>query len=88
MARSSVEVGYWSRASTTVELMWISYLLHEFNISVKDSVFLFCYNKSALQILQNPTHYENANHVHIDYHFAWHHVATGFLKPCYVESHL
>lgn len=52
--RSSTELEYRSMATTTCELVWLTYLLHDLQIPVQVPITLFCDNKVAQQIAANP----------------------------------
>lgn len=78
MARSTAEVEYRVVATTVTELLWISYVLHDFGISCAGPIKLTCDNKFTLQMLKNPTHHEKTKHIDIDCDFARHHVASSF----------
>lgn len=70
VSRSSGKAEYWTIAATTAELLWILHLLRDFNIKIQEPILLSCDNKSAIQMLLNPTHHEKNKHVNIDCHFA------------------
>ncbi|GJZ52807.1 retrovirus-related pol polyprotein from transposon TNT 1-94 [Tanacetum coccineum] len=48
--KSLIEAEYRAMAATTVELLWLSYLLQDLKIKVKLPVTLFCDNKATQQI--------------------------------------
>ncbi|XP_024018613.1 uncharacterized protein LOC112090776 [Morus notabilis] len=54
VSRSSSEVEYKAMASTTAELVWITFLLRDMGIKLSESPQLFCDNKSALYMTINP----------------------------------
>ncbi|XP_031254793.1 uncharacterized protein LOC116112813 [Pistacia vera] len=58
VSRSSFEVKYSALASTTCELQWLNYLLHDLHMPHPHPALLFCDNMSALQIVANPNFHE------------------------------
>lgn len=56
-------------------------MLRNFKVLLDGPVALYCNNKLAIQMLENSAHHEKTKHIDIDYHFARHHVITGFVKP-------
>nr|GEY45554.1 hypothetical protein [Tanacetum cinerariifolium] len=69
LSRSSTEAEHKSMATTTCELLWLSFLLKDIYIPVKLPITLFCDNKSAQQIAANPCFHEKTKHMDIDSHF-------------------
>lgn len=88
VSRSSTEAEYGSMASTTCELLWLSYLLKDLHIPVVFPVTLFCDNKSAQQIAANPCFHDRTKHMDIDCHFTRDKVQDGFLETAYIPTHL
>lgn len=86
VARSTAKVEYRAMATTIVELLWIFYVLLDFEIVYNEGVPLFCDNQSTIQMFYNPTHHEKSKHVDIYCHFARNHVQLGFLNPTNVPS--
>lgn len=50
ISRSSAEAEYRSMALTVCELLWLSYLLKDFHITVPLPVHLYCDNLAAIHI--------------------------------------
>ena len=80
------EVEYRSMASTTVELVWITFLFRDIRIKLHESPQLFCDNKSALYMTINPVFHARTKHIEIDYHFVREKVAIGALTTQYIPS--
>ncbi|GJW63602.1 copia protein [Tanacetum coccineum] len=87
MTRKSL-TEYRSMATTTCELLWLSFLLKDLHIPVKLPITLFCDNKSAQQIAANPCFHERTKHMDIDTHFTREKVQDGFLQTAFIPSHL
>ena len=81
VSRSSVETEYRSLASTVCELLWISYILRDFDISVSILIPLWCYNHAALHIVANPVFHECTKHLDIDCHLVRDQFKRGFVHP-------
>lgn len=88
MARSTAEAEYRAVTTTIAELLWIFYVLQDFDIGCSGSIVLMCDNKSTLQMLKNPTHHEKTKYIDIDFHFVRHHVTSGFLNHVFVPTSL
>ncbi|KAL0353607.1 UNVERIFIED_CONTAM: Retrovirus-related Pol polyprotein from transposon RE2 [Sesamum angustifolium] len=58
VSRSSAEAEYRSMASTVCELLWITYLLCDFGVSVSLPIPFWCDNQAALHITANPVFHE------------------------------
>ncbi|GJU05587.1 RNA-directed DNA polymerase, eukaryota [Tanacetum coccineum] len=67
VSRSSTEAEYRSMATTTCELLWLSFLPKDLHIPVKLPITLFCDNMSAQQIAANPCFHDRTKHMDIDY---------------------
>ncbi|KAK4411628.1 Retrovirus-related Pol polyprotein from transposon RE1 [Sesamum angolense] len=81
VSRSSAEAEYRSMGTTVCELLWISYLLHEFGISVTSPIPFHCDNKAAIHITENPVFHERTKHLDIDCHLVRDHFKRGFILP-------
>lgn len=68
MSRSSSEAEYRALATTTCELQWLLYLLHDLEHTHCDLAYLYCDSQSALQIAANPTFHERTKHIDLDCH--------------------
>lgn len=88
VSRSSTEAEYRSMATTTCELLWLSFLLKDLHIPVKLPITLFCDNKSAQQIAANPCFHDRTKHMDIDCHFTREKIQDGFLQTAFIPSHL
>jgi hypothetical protein len=80
VARSSTEVEYQTLADTTVELLWLRWLLQDLSIDYSTTVLIHCDNRSAIQIAHNDVFHERTKHIEIDSHFVHHHLLHGTLQ--------
>jgi len=68
VSRSSSEAEYRALATTTCEIQWLNYLLHDFHVQHTDQSVLYCDSQSARQIAHNPTFHERTKHIDLDCH--------------------
>ncbi|KAJ8768201.1 hypothetical protein K2173_021141 [Erythroxylum novogranatense] len=69
VARSSAEAEFRGMAHGLCELLWIKGILQDLGIECSIPISLFCDNKAAIQIAQNPIQHDRTKHVEIDRHF-------------------
>ncbi|MCO5557882.1 hypothetical protein L7F22_011454 [Adiantum nelumboides] len=89
IAFSSTEAEYVSAALASHEALWLSELLHEFQLSYALSdgpVCLFCDNQSTITLSESPRFSAKLKHVCISYHFLKELVTHRFLRLCYVPT--
>lgn len=86
MACSSTKAEYRALASTTAELTWIMYILHDLGLYIPQPPTLFCDNVSALHMTINPVFHVRTKHIEIDYYFVPKNVALGSLVTQFVPS--
>lgn len=84
VSRSSAEV----MAATTVELLWVSYILKDLFVPTPLHVTLFCDNRAAQQMAANPCYHECTKHLDIDCHFSREQIQAGFLQTSYIPTTL
>lgn len=86
ISRYSSEAEYRAMATTTCELQWIAYLLHDLHIPATQPANLYCDNQSAIQIASNQVFHERTKHIEIDCHLVREKLNTGFLKLLPITS--
>ena len=86
VSKSIAEAEYRSMSATTSELEWISYILHDLQVSVQLPFTMFCDNKVAIHIAENPVFHEWTKHLRIDCHYTRDKLLEGFLKTTHVSS--
>ena len=75
VSRSSPELEYRALALTTSEVLWISYLLQELKVQLRNTHVLYCDNKSAEALASNPKYHSWTKHIELDLHFVREHIA-------------
>ena len=86
VSRSSAEFEYRALASTTSEILWLTYLLQELRIQPTQSPVLYCDNQSAEALTSNPKYHSRTKHIELDLHFIREHIAQKQLTISHVSS--
>jgi len=66
ISMNSSEAEYRALATTTCEIQWITYLLHDLGIQHLQPTFLYYDNQAAIQIANNQVFHECTKHIEID----------------------
>ena len=69
VALSSAEAEFRGVAKGITEILWLRKLLHELGFPSTEACKLFCDNKAAISISENPVQHDRTKHVEIDRHF-------------------
>lgn len=88
VSSSSVEAKYRTMVMTTSEVIWLRRFLNELFVPQKEATSLFCGNKAALHIANNPVFLERTKHIEVDCHFIREKLVSGELLPRYLPSHI
>ncbi|XP_019155737.1 PREDICTED: uncharacterized protein LOC109152493 [Ipomoea nil] len=86
ISRSSSEAEYRALASTVCEVQWLVYLLADLQITITESIPIFCDNKSAIAIGENHVFHERTKHIEIDCHVVRQKVCEGLIKLMAVST--
>ncbi|CAM8951770.1 unnamed protein product [Rhodiola kirilowii] len=86
VSRSSAEAEYRAMALGICEVMWIRRILEELKIDVEKPMKLFCDNKSAICIANNPVQHDRTKHVEVDRHFIKEKLERGEICMPYVPT--
>lgn len=73
-------------AATIFELQWISYVLHDLNVSPPLPVKLYCDNQVALHISHNAVFHEKTKYLEIVCHVVRDKLKEGFIQPMYIST--
>ncbi|XP_058217465.1 uncharacterized mitochondrial protein AtMg00810-like [Rhododendron vialii] len=69
VARSSTEAEYRAMAHTAADLVWIQQLLTELKVPISPPHVLWCDNRFAIALANNPVFHARTKHIELDYHF-------------------
>ncbi|KAL0446187.1 UNVERIFIED_CONTAM: Retrovirus-related Pol polyprotein from transposon RE1 [Sesamum latifolium] len=86
VSRSSAEAEYRSMGIAVCELLWISYLLTEFQVPISLPIPFWCDNKAAIHITENPVFHERTKHLDIDCHLVRDQFKRGFITPLHISG--
>ena len=86
VARSSAEAEYRALALGVCEALWIRQLLSELHLLPNSPVMLYCDNKAAINIANNPVQHDRTKHVEIDRHFIREKIDHGIVCLPFVKS--
>ncbi|KAK4385829.1 Subtilisin-like protease SBT3 [Sesamum angolense] len=86
VSQSIAKAKYRSMGSTVYELLWISYLLRDFQILVQLPISFWCDNRASLHITTNPIFHERTKHLDIDCHLVRDQFKLGFISPSYMPG--
>ena len=88
VSRSSAKVKYRAMASTCYETTWLFYLLKHFKIQHTMAALMYCDNKAALHIAENPMFHERTKHIEVDCHLIGEKIQAGMIKTFHVRTDL
>ncbi|CAL8163118.1 unnamed protein product [Prunus armeniaca] len=69
VSRSSAEAEYCGMAQGVCELLWLRRLLRDLGFGPQKPMDLYCDNKAAIAIADNPVQHDHTKHVEVDRHF-------------------
>jgi Reverse transcriptase (RNA-dependent DNA polymerase) len=69
VALSSAEAEFRDIAKGLQELLWLRRVMGDLGFEPKEAMNLFCDNKSAITISQNPIQHDRTKHIEVDRHF-------------------
>ena len=86
VSRSSAEAEYRVMAVTVSEILWIRWLLADFDIVLDKPTPLLCDNESARHIAHNPVFHERTKHVEMDCYFVKERVESKEITPVKIKT--
>jgi hypothetical protein len=86
VSRSTVEAEYRAISLLICEMLWVKSLLSELKVLRKGPLKLWCDNKSAINIANNPVQHDRTKHVEIDRFFIKEKLDDGTLELGHVSS--
>ena len=69
VSRPSAESEHRAMAQTACELLLVESLLKDLGVQVKRYISMYCDNKAATFLANNPVFHERTKHIAIDYYF-------------------
>ena len=86
MARSSAEAEYRAMSLGICEEIWLQKVLSDLHQECETPLKLFCDNKAAISIANNPVQHDRTKHVEIDRHFIKERLDSGSICIPYIPS--
>ena len=84
VARNNAEAEFHAIAHGMCELLWLKQLLGEIGVKEEMPMKMYCDNKAAINISQNPVHHDQTKHIEVDKHFIKEKVEDGTISMVYV----
>jgi len=70
------------------ELLWLRIILNDLKVTCEESMITYYDNKSATNIVHNPTHHDKTKHIKIDWHFIKEKLDSDIIITFYVPYRL
>ena len=86
VARSTAEAEFRAMAHGVCELLWLKILLTELGLFKHGPLMLYCDNKAAIDIANNPVHHDRTKHIEIDRHIIKQKLDGAVICLSYVKS--
>ncbi|XP_057808442.1 aldehyde oxidase GLOX [Salvia miltiorrhiza] len=86
VALSSAEAEFRGVKSGITEILWLRRLLTEIGFPPRRGSRLFCDNKAAISISENPVQHDRTKHVEIDRHFIKEKLDSGIIELPFIRS--
>jgi len=86
VALSSAEAEFRGMAKGLCELLWLRRLLSEIGFAPNSEMNLYCDNKAAIEISQNPIQHDRTKHIEIDRHFIKQNLEEKVIRFPFVRS--
>ncbi|KAH9716025.1 protein kinase domain-containing protein [Citrus sinensis] len=86
VARSSTEAEFRAMANGVCEVLWIKRVLGELKLDIEAPMRLFCDNRSAISIANNPVQHDRTKHIEIDRHFIKEKLENGVICMPFIPS--
>ena len=86
VARSTAEAEYRAMALGVAELLWLKSMLVELKLDQGAKMKLWCDNKSAISIANNPVQHDRTKHIEIDRFFIKEKLDSGLLELSHVST--
>ena len=83
---SSTEAEYRGMAHGVCEMLWLQKLLWSLGFKQNEAMKLYCDNKSAREIVENPIQHDRTKHVEVDRHFIKEKLEKNIVSIPFVNS--
>lgn len=86
--RSSAEAEFRAMANGLCELIWLQRVIGDLQLTIEAPMKLYCDNKAAISIANNPVQHDRTKHVEIDRHFIKEKLESGtvFTLPANIST--
>lgn len=68
VARSTIEAEYIALSTASNQAIWLQKLLGDLSFIQKNPTKMFCDNKSAISIAENPVQHKRTKHIKVKFH--------------------
>lgn len=86
VARSSAEAEYRAMSDGVCEMLWLKRILEELKVRMDMPMKLYCDNKAAISIAQNPVQHDRTKHVEVDRHLIKEKIDSGAICMPFVPT--
>ena len=86
VALSSAEAEFRGIRNGLTEILWLRLLMEEIGFLSQKTCQMFCDNKAAISIAENPVQHDRTKHVEVDRHFIKEKIEEGSIEFPYVRS--
>ncbi|KAK8924049.1 hypothetical protein KSP39_PZI019433 [Platanthera zijinensis] len=86
ISRSSAEAEFRAMAHDICEGLWLRSLMSDLGLSETAPIRLYCDNKAAISIANNPVHHDRTKHIEVDRHFIKEHIEKKIICILFVLS--
>lgn len=86
VSKSGTEAEYRALSNGAAEIIWIMSLLNEFSYQIEPKTVIWCDNKSAIALAENPVFHGRTKHIEIDIHFLRDLIKKGQVEIKYIPG--
>lgn len=86
VALSSAEAEFRGIRNGLMEVLWLRGLMSELGLVSQNTCQLFCDNKAAISIAENPVQHDRTKHVEVDRHFIKENIESGVVEFPFARS--
>ena len=86
VSKSTAEAEYRAMSEGLSDMLWVKNLLSELKVLRDGHLNVWCHNKSAIFIANNPVQHDRTKHIEIDRFFIKEKIDAGIIKIDYVNT--